>query len=174
MGVAGDMLMAALLELLPEAERQGFIVRINGLGIPGVHAEMARSAKCGIIGTHVTVTVHGEDEEDFHGHPHDHEHRHEHGHGHHHGHDCEHPHGHDHDHGHEHGHEHGNHHHASLEEIAAIINGLDVPQAVKERAAAVYTEIAKAESAVHGREVGEVHFHEVGAMDAVADVVGVS
>lgn len=170
MGVAGDMLMAALLELLPEAERQGFIDRINGLGIPGVHAEMARSAKCGIIGTHVTVTVHGEDEEDFHGHPHDHEHRHEHGHGHHHGHDCEHPHGHDHD----HGHEHGNHHHASLEEIAAIINGLDVPQAVKERAAAVYTEIAKAESAVHGREVGEVHFHEVGAMDAVADVVGVS
>lgn len=55
-----------------------------------------------------------------------------------------------------------------------MIDGLDVPAAVKQRAAAVYTEIAKAESAVHGREVGEVHFHEVGAMDAVADVVGVS
>ena len=55
-----------------------------------------------------------------------------------------------------------------------MIDGLDVPDAVKKRAAAVYTEIAKAESAVHGREVGEVHFHEVGAMDAVADVVGVS
>ena len=55
-----------------------------------------------------------------------------------------------------------------------MIDGLNVPDAVKKRAAAVYTEIAKAESAVHGREVGEVHFHEVGAMDAVADVVGVS
>lgn len=139
MGVAGDMLMAALLELLPEGEREAFIARLNGLGIPGVRAEMARSAKCGVMGTHVTVTVHGEDEEDFH-----------------------------------HGHAHGGHHHASLGDITAIINGLDVPDAVKARAAAVYTEIAKAESAVHGREVGEVHFHEVGAMDAVADVVGVS
>ena len=65
MGVAGDMLMAALLELLPEGERQGFIDKLNGLGIPGVHAAMHRTAKCGVMGTHVAVTVHGEDEEDF-------------------------------------------------------------------------------------------------------------
>ena len=168
MGVAGDMLMAALLELLPEGERQGFIDKLNGLGIPGVHAAMHRTAKCGVMGTHVAVTVHGEDEEDFHHHAHEHGHD-EHDHPHH---EYEHGHGeHDHPH-HEHGH--GHHRHASLADITAVIDGLNVPDAVKKRAAAVYTEIAKAESAVHGREVGEVHFHEVGAMDAVADVVGVS
>ncbi len=172
MGAAGDMLMAALLELLPEDERQSFIDGLNALGIPGVRAEMARSAKCGIMGTHVTVTVNGEDEEELtpphehdHGHPHEDEHSHDHGH--------EHMLAHEHEHGHEHPHEHGHHHHASLGDITAIINGLNVPDAVKERAVRVYTEIAKAESAVHGREVGEVHFHEVGAMDAVADIVGV-
>ena len=74
MGVAGDMLMAALLELLPEGERQGFIDKLNGLGIPGVHAAMHRTAKCGVMGTHVAVTVHGEDEEDFHHHAHEHGH----------------------------------------------------------------------------------------------------
>lgn len=168
MGVAGDMLMAALLELLPEGERQGFIDKLNGLGIPGVHAQIQRTAKCGVMGTHVAVTVHGEDEEDFHHHAHEHGHD-EHDHPHH-----EHEHGHDeHDHPH-HEHGHGHHHHASLADITSVIDGLDVPAAVKQRAAAAYTEIAKAESAVHGREVGEVHFHEVGAMDAVADVVGVS
>ena len=168
MGVAGDMLMAALLELLPEGERQGFIDKLNGLGIPGVHAAMHRTAKCGVMGTHVAVTVHGEDEEDFHHHAHEHGHD-EHNHPH-----REHEHGHgEHDHPH-HEHGHGHHRHASLADITAVIDGLDVPAAVKQRAAAVYTEIAKAESAVHGREVGEVHFHEVGAMDAVADVVGVS
>lgn len=180
MGAAGDMLMAALLELLPEGERESFIDGLNALGIPGVHAEMKRSAKCGIMGTHVTVTVNGEDEEDLnheHEHTHEHEHHHEHDHDHEHIHDHEHEHahGHEHHHEHEHSHEHGHghHHHASLGDITAIIEGLDIPDAVKERAVRVYTEIAEAESRVHGREVGEVHFHEVGAMDAVADIVGV-
>lgn len=180
MGAAGDMLMAALLELLPEGERESFIDGLNALGIPGVYAEMKRSAKCGIMGTHVTVTVNGEDEEDLnheHEHAHEHEHHHEHDHDHEHIHDHEHEHahGHEHHHEHEHSHElgHGHHHHASLGDITAIIKGLDIPDAVKERAVRVYTEIAEAESRVHGREVGEVHFHEVGAMDAVADIVGV-
>ena len=55
----------------------------------------------------------------------------------------------------------------------AIIDGLDVSAGVKRHAKEVYALIADAESRVHGRPVGEVHFHEVGAMDAVADVVGV-
>ena len=112
MGAAGDMLMAALLELLPEGERESFIDGLNALGIPGVHAEMKRSAKCGIMGTHVTVTVNGEDEEDLnheHEHTHEHEHHHEHDHDHEHIHDHEHEHahGHEHHHEHEHSHEHG-------------------------------------------------------------------
>ena len=175
MGAAGDMLMAALLELLPVAERESFIDGLNGLGIPGVKAAAKRSVKCGITGTHVAVTVNGADEEDFHHHHHDageHEHcHHEHVHEHEHEHEHEHCH-HDHEHEHEHEHEH-HHHHASLGDITAIIDGLDVPESVRERAKRVYTEIAGAESEVHGREVGEVHFHEVGAMDAVADIVGV-
>lgn len=127
---------------------------------------MTRSAKCGVMGTHVSVTVHGEDEEDFHQHAgHEHHHAHE---------EHEHEHERDHDNEHEHGHGQGHHHHASLGDITDVINGLDVPESVKKRACEVYSAIARAESEVHGREVGEVHFHEVGAMDAVADVVGVS
>ena len=179
MGAAGDMLMAALLELLPEEQREGFIEKLNALGIPGVHAEMTRSAKCGIMGTHVSVTVNGENEEDFHhyGEDHEHEHHHDHGHEHDHhdeGHDVHGHHHHGESHEHDHSHDHGGHHHSSLGDITSIINGLDVPESVKGRAAHVYAEIAQAESRVHGREVGEVHFHEVGALDAVADVVGVS
>lgn len=169
MGAAGDMLTAALLELLPEAERRRFIERVNALGIPGVRAELLPDVKCGITGSRVAVTVHGVDEEGPGGHCHHHEH--EPGH-------CEaHP-GCGHR-GHEHPHEHGHprphgHHHRTLADITAVINGLDIPESAKSRAAGVYAAIAGAESRVHGRETGEVHFHEVGAMDAVADVVSVS
>ena len=60
-----------------------------------------------------------------------------------------------------------------MEEIAHIIGHLDVSSHVKEDALAVYRLIAEAESKAHGRPVSQVHFHEVGALDAVADVVGV-
>ena len=152
MGAAGDMLMSALCELLPDPD--AFIARMNGLGIPGVRFERSRSEKCGIVGTHIRVLINGEEEhardvdDGDHHHDHDHEHHHDH----------------DHDHHHEH---HG------MADIRAVIEGLDVPDSVKEHASAVYELIAKAESEVHGMPVDQVHFHEVGAMDAVADVVGV-
>ena len=60
MGAAGDMLAGALLELHPDP--QGFLRRFNALGIPGVEATAAPSVKCGITGTHFSVTVHGEEE----------------------------------------------------------------------------------------------------------------
>ena len=170
MGVAGDMLMSALLELLPDEQRESFITDMNALGIPGVSVKALRTSKCGIMGTHVSVTVNGLDEEDFHHHHHDHEHEHEHDHDHEHEHEHEHDHEHEHEHTHEHEH---HHHHASLADITAVIDGLNIPERAKTRAGKVYAEIAAAESKVHGREVGEVHFHEVGAMDAVADIVGV-
>ena len=50
MGAAGDMLSAALLELLPEAERAAFVEKVNALGIPGVHVEAEPAVKCGIRG----------------------------------------------------------------------------------------------------------------------------
>ncbi|MBQ4436431.1 MAG: nickel pincer cofactor biosynthesis protein LarC [Clostridia bacterium] len=153
-GAAGDMLTAALLELVDD--RQAFIDRMNSLGLPGVHVETERSVKCGITGTHMKVTVDGEEEEseDVHEHHHDHHH-------------------HDHDHDHGEDHEHHHHHHASVADIEALIDGLDVSEKVRADAKAVYALIAEAESAAHGRPVSEIHFHEVGTMDAVADVVGV-
>ena len=155
MGAAGDMLMAALLELIPD--KQAFIDRMNGLGLPGVRVAAEPSVKCGITGTHMQVTVDGEEEESEDVHEH-HHHEHEHTH-------------HDHDH-HHHEHEHP-HHHASVSDIDAVIDGLSVSDQVKKDSKAVYALIAEAESKVHGHPVSEIHFHEVGTMDAVADVVGV-
>lgn len=157
MGAAGDMLMAALSELVPDPD--AFVAKMNALGLPGVRVERQKSEKCGIVGTHMAVTVDGAEEHDHHDHNH-----HDHDHDHHDHHDHDH---HDHDHHHAHG-----HHHASVSDIESIIDGLDVPAAVKADAKAVYGRIAEAESAVHGRPVALVHFHEVGALDAVADVVG--
>ena len=168
MGAAGDMLTAALLELTED--RQAFVDKMNHIGLPGVSVAAEPSVKCGITGTHMRVTVDGAEEEsvdaDGHEHHHGHEHTHDHGHDHH-----EEAHGHHDDHDHDHGH--GHHHHASVKDIDGIIGSLDVSEKVRADARAVYALIADAESRVHGRPVTEIHFHEVGTMDAVADVVGV-
>jgi pyridinium-3,5-bisthiocarboxylic acid mononucleotide nickel chelatase len=63
--------------------------------------------------------------------------------------------------------------HRHLHHIAAILNQADLPQEVKSRSLAVFQRLAEAEAAVHGSNVEEVHFHEVGALDAIIDVVGV-
>ena len=79
MGAAGDMLAAALLELLPDPD--GFVQTLNGLGLPGVEFRRETSVKCGITGTHLSVTVNGCEEESLdHDHSHEHDHPHEHGH----------------------------------------------------------------------------------------------
>lgn len=70
-------------------------------------------------------------------------------------------------------HHHEYHHHSGIGDINNIITSLPLPQKVKEDAMAVYNLIAQAESTVHGEKIENIHFHEVGTMDAVADVVGV-
>lgn len=153
MGAAGDMLMAALWELA--GDKAGFLHRMNHL-FPGLHVEAEESEKCGLRGTHMRVTVHGEEEHSHDVGGHDH-HAH-----------------HDHDHEHPHEHEHHHHHaHSSMTDIAALLDGLEVSERVRENAKAVYAAIAEAEAHAHGCPVEQVHFHEVGALDAVADVVGV-
>ncbi len=170
MGAAGDMLMSALYELLDD--REGFVQTMNGLGLAGVHLTAEPSKTCGIAGTHMRVTVHGEEEHEPDDHDHHHDHDHEHHHDHAHDHDHHH---HDHDHTHD-DHDHGpahHHHHATPGHIAAVIDRLDLPEAVRQHARAVYDAIAQAEAKAHGCPVGDVHYHEVGALDAVADVTGV-
>ena len=156
MGAAGDMLTAALLELLPEPDK--FVEKLNGLGIPEVEFIKETAVKCGITGTHISVKVHGEEEsEEMHHHHHDHEH--------------EHHHDHEHDkHDHEH---HHHHHHSSMHDIEHIISHLRLPKNVEQDVLAVYKLIAEAESHAHGVPVSEIHFHEVGTMDAVADITAV-
>ena len=178
MGAAGDMLMSALYELLEDKE--GFLNTMNSLGLPGVYLEAASAVTSGISGTHMKVTVHGEEEDEHlhhHEHDHDHDHEHEHHHDHDHCHDHEHEHHHEHDHDHhhdhDHDHEHHHHHHATPGHIAHLIDHLPLPEEVKTHAKAVYDAIAQAEAKAHGCPVGDVHYHEVGALDAVADVAGV-
>jgi uncharacterized protein (TIGR00299 family) protein len=193
MGAAGDMLMAALLELLPNPD--GFIKRMNQLGIPGVTVSRETSVKCGITGTHIRVMVRGKEEESLdipmghghhhhdhgyhhHGHSHGDKHAHEHihdGHDHHHMDMHHHEHVHD-DHRHHHVHDHHHthdHEHVGMAEIEDIVNDLPLSDKVKGDVLAVYGLIAEAESKAHGKPVEAVHFHEVGMMDAVADIVGV-
>lgn len=158
MGAAGDMLTAALLELLPD--KQVFIDKINSLGIPGVEVSATEMTKCGIKGTHMIVKVNGmEEHEYFHAlkHAHSHGHEHEHSHG-------------RHEHVHEHTHDHI---HTGMHEIGHIIADLDISDKVRSDVTEVYKLIAEAESHAHGIPVDEVHFHEVGAMDAITDITGV-
>ena len=169
MGAAGDMLLASLAELTGDVK--ACEDKLNSLGIPDVTYEFEKSVKCGIEGTHAHVAVHGV-EEDEHMHDHHHEeHHHEHT-DEEHAHTHEHEH-HDHDHHHEHEHEEHHHHHTHMSDIENIIKGLNVSDKVKADALAVYGLIAEAESKAHGKPVTDIHFHEVGTMDAVADIVGV-
>ena len=155
MGAAGDMLAAALLELLPDPD--AFVAELNALVIPDVKFSRETSVKCGITGTHLQVTVHGEEEGA-------HDHHHAHSHDHHH----------DHAHAHHHDHAHIHHHHASLHNIEHIVRGhLSLPATVADNVMAVYRLIADAESKAHGKPVSEIHFHEVGTMDAIADITAV-
>ena len=170
MGAAGDMLGAALAELLPDDARDAFTSELNAAGIPGVHVSLDPSVKCGITGTHLTVTVNGTEEKEG-GHSHSHEHSH-----HDHQHDHSHSHDHHHDHSHEHSHSHVHHHdhsHRSLHDIHHIIDDLELPEAVRTDILAVYRLIAEAESKAHDKPVSEIHFHEVGTMDAIADIASV-
>ena len=139
MGAAGDMLAAALLELLPDPD--GFVEEFNSLGLPGIRMEREESVKCGITGTHVSILVDGAEEGEEH-HHHDGEHH---------------------------------HHHHGIGDIEHIVmHHLDLQPAVREDILAVFGLIAEAESRVHGMPVADIHFHEVGTMDAIADVAAVS
>ncbi len=155
-GAAGNMLAAALWEIVDDKEQ--FLECVNATGIPGVKVYALPEVKCGVVGTHFKVEIHGEEE--HRGMPVilDNEHKHEL----------------NHTHAHTHNHHISHNHHSSLSDITDIINSLNVSERVKNDAINVYKLIADAESEVHGETVVDVHFHEIGAMDAIADIVTVA
>src|SRR6185437_9248392 len=163
-GISGDMFIGALLDLGVDAHR--FEHELEKLGVDGYHLHVARKEKSGIAG--VKFDVHLEDE---------HHHEHDHDHDHHHDHDDEHAHSHHHhqEHSHSHEHEHEHHHHddqRTFTEIKKLVSQSALSDWVKKKSIAVFQRIADAEGKIHGKPPEEVHFHEVGAIDSIVDIVG--
>ena len=176
-GISGDMLLGAMVDAgvplthLEEAAAQLHV---------GVHLEARKVMRGGLSGTKVDVlTADGAPAD--HVHP-EHDRSHEHKHGadephshalHEHAHDHEHP--HDHDHAHEHDHDHAHEHthapHRSLSTILKIIDEAALTGRVKQRATRAFRLLGEAEAAIHAVPVETVHFHEVGALDTIADIV---
>ena len=148
MGAAGDMLMGALYDILDESGKKEFLGRMNSIFGETVRIEAAAGQKCSISGSHMHVIVLGTEEMPREDGDHMHEHAHDHGHEHHH------------------------HHHYSYAEVLGKIDSLDLPSAVRADASAIYRLIGEAEAKVHDSTLENIHFHEVGSLDAVADVTG--
>ena len=195
-GISGDMTVGALLDL--GASREKLVRALDSLGVSGYHLHFGRTKKCGIDA--YDFDVHLEEEEHHHDHEHSHdehnhshdehnhshdehdhshdEYDHEHHHDHEHTHDHEHHHAHEHTHEHEHSHDHAHTHdhmhphvHRNIHDIFEIIDRLDASDRVKNLARRMFEIVAGAESKAHGIPVSEIHFHEVGAIDSIVDVI---
>ena len=180
-GISGDMTVAALLDL--GADQEKLLRVLKGIPGHGFEVRISRVKKAAIDCCDFDVVLdkehdghdhdmeylYGHLEEEQHGqsndhHAHDHHHDHEHDHDHHHDHE------HDHDHHHDHGHDH-HHHHTGMKEIREIIGGLDMTDSARALALRIFEILAQAESEAHGVPADEVHFHEVGAIDSIVDIV---
>lgn len=157
-GAAGDMLMGALYSLLTEEQKVLFLEKLNAIS-EEVCVIPQEICKQGIGGIHMKVEINGTEEGTEAHHHHEHNHHEE-------------EHGHTHDHEHAHSHAHGHHSHTSVAAILEQISKLDMSDTVKKDAEEIYREIAAAESKVHQTDMEQIHFHEVGSVDALIDVVG--
>ncbi|RKD22937.1 TIGR00299 family protein [Ammoniphilus oxalaticus] len=160
-GIAGDMTLAALLDL--GADLDYITEYLRRLPIDPFKMETQSVVKQGISAKYLQLQIEGGAGEADHGHHH-HNHSHEH-------HDHSHGHGHSHHHDDHHDHDHHEHRHAA--EILAMIEQSELPARVKQRSLAIFQVIAEAEGKIHGMDPSEVHFHEVGAMDSIIDTIGV-
>ncbi len=152
-GIAGDMMLGALLDLgVDEAAVRAELARLD---LDDWTLEVERGTRHGIVGTDVHVKISGEEEGPARlAHPDDHDHRHSHDHLH------------DHDHDHDHG--------RSFEAIRTLLSASGLSAPTKDLALRIFTRLAEAEAKLHGVEPAVVHFHEVGATDAIIDVCAVS
>lgn len=183
-GISGDMTVAALLDL--GADEQVLRRALASLSVDGFEIAVTRKVKSGLDVCDFDVMLDAEHEnhdhnmEYLHGHEDGGVHTHEHHH-HDHSHEHHHDHGHHHEHCHEHVHEdgsvhtHGHHHeHRGLHEILHIIEHADMTERAKETAARIFQILAEAESKAHGVPADQVHFHEVGAVDSIVDILAVA
>jgi pyridinium-3,5-bisthiocarboxylic acid mononucleotide nickel chelatase len=173
-GISGDMFLASLIDV--GVPQDALNRELQKLHLDGWHLHTERRIVQGISGTHLDVHQHehSHEHEHQHGHeePHHHEHEHDHGHTHEHSHEHDHGHTHEHSHEHEHGkpHEHGPH--RGFTEIRQIIESSALSAWVKERAVSLFLKIGTAEAKIHGKTLETIHFHEVGALDSIVDIVG--
>ena len=160
-GISGDMTVAALLDL--GADREVLEKSLESLKLPGYEIAITRVKKSGLDACDFNVILDAEHENhdhdmaylhgdgaEVHDHPHDHEHHH------------------DHDHTGEH---HHHHEHRGLPEILAIIRRGGLTPGARALAERIFQILAEAEAKAHGVPVEEVHFHEVGALDSIVDII---
>ncbi len=142
-GISGNMTLGALLEIV--GDENYLLDEIKKLNIDGYKIEISKQVKNGITGTYVDVIL-------------DDDHHHEHHH--------------DHDHDHTHEHEHHHHEHRNLNDVYSVIDNSSIDEKSKDLTKRIFLRVAKAESKVHNKPLEEVHFHEVGAIDSIIDIVG--
>ena len=174
-GISGDMLAAALIDLGASYERVQ--EALASLPISGFATEVSRVKKAGLDMCDFLVRLDGDHENHdhdmtyLHGHENEHGHHHEHTHEHHHEHHHEHAHEHHHGHNHEH---HHHHEHRGMLEIREILSGSNLSAAARAVALRIFDVLAEAEAEAHGTTVDKVHFHEVGAVDSIVDIVTIA
>ncbi len=187
-GISGDMTIGALLDLNENIDIDMLEVELSKLNIEGYKITSKKTQKNGITGTKFDVLLDSESNvfETVHKHAHKgHAHKHDHSHDHNHSHDHDHSHGHDHSHDHDHSnnhihahvHNHDNghsheHHHRSYRDIVELIDRSSLKENVKKLSKDIFLNVGLAEAKVHDKSLDEVHFHEVGAIDSIVDIVG--
>ena len=171
-GISGDMFIGAMIDLGVDAHQLDH--ELTKLNMDGYHLHVARKQKSNIEGVKFDVHL-VPDHDEPHGHSHEHE---------------QHSHSHDHDHGHDHEHQHEEHQHGkaghdhseaapqahehsrNFSQIKELIRHSALSPWVKEKAVAVFHRVAVAEGKIHGMSPDHVHFHEVGAIDSIIDIIG--
>lgn len=150
-GISGDMTIAALLDL--GLDKDEFLRKLGLLNLDGYTLDIGKTSKNGISATYFKVNLlHGNDHDDTDEHEHhvDHEH-----------HENEH-----------HEHHQGEHVHRNFAQIKELIENSELEADVKDMAVRIFENLAQAEGKIHGKSPQEVHFHEVGAIDSIVDIVG--
>lgn len=179
-GISGNMTIGAFLDL---GVKEEFLIKeLEKLNLDGYKIAISKKNKNGIQGTYFDVILENEENHacesiDDHGHSHKQAHGYTHNHGHSHDHDhkhfndCGHSHSQECNHkdGHTHTHAHG---HRNLNDIKKLIDESELSDKVKELSMKIFGYVAEAEAKIHGKPIDEVHFHEVGAIDSIIDIVG--